>query len=65
MHETVKNLLEKLYGNEIEEIKIAISNEHLWEIGYDGKESYNPHTENIEMLQAYLEYLEEQSAELN
>ena len=65
MHEIVKNWLEKLYGNEIEDIKIAISNEHLWELGYDGEESCNPHTENIEVFQEYLEYLEEQLVELN
>lgn len=65
-NETVKIWLEEL-GNptaeeikaEIEEVRVAISNEHLWELGYDGKEPLNPHTENIEVLMEYLEVLEE------
>ena len=48
---------------EIEEIKGTISNEHLWELGYDGEEP-NPHTENIETLKEYLEMLEEKLKEL-
>lgn len=66
MNETVKIWLEKL-GNpteekikiEIEEVKGTISNEHLCELGYDGKEPSNPHTENIEVLMEYLDILEE------
>ena len=66
MNETVKIWLEEL-GNptaeeikaEIEEVKCAISNEHLWELGYDGDEPMNPHTENIMVLTEYLEVLEE------
>ena len=44
---------------EIEEVKGTISNEHLWELGYDGEESINPHSENIMILMEYLEMLEE------
>ena len=66
MNETVKIWLEEL-GNptkeeikaEIEEIKGTISNERLWEKGYDGKKPFNPHTENIMTLMEYLEVLEE------
>lgn len=66
MNETVKIWLEKL-GNptveeiktEIKEVKGTISNEHLWELGYDGEESMNPHSENIMILNEYLEALEE------
>ena len=66
MNETVKIWLEEL-GNptkedikaEIEEVQGAISNEHLWELGYDGNEPMNPHTENIMVLIEYLEVLEE------
>lgn len=66
MNETVKIWLEEL-GNptkeeikaEIEEVKETISNERLWEKGYDGKEPFNPHTENIMTLMEYLEVLEE------
>lgn len=63
MHETVKIWLEELYKNEIEKIKGTISNEHIWELGYDGEEP-NPHTENIEVLKEYLDILEEKLDEL-
>lgn len=65
MNETVKIWLEELDNStkeeiktEIEEVKGTISNEHLWELGYDGQEP-NPHTENIMVLMEYLEVLEE------
>lgn len=65
MSEQVKIWIEKL-GNpteeeikaEIEEAKGTISNEHLWKLGYNGKEPLNPHTKNIEVLKEYLEVLE-------
>ena len=57
MNETVRTWLEELYSKEIEEIKGTISNEHLWELGYDGEDP-NPHTENIEVLAEYLDVLE-------
>ena len=63
MNETVKIWFEELYTKEIEEIKGTISNEHLWELEYDGEEP-NPHTENIETLKEYLEMLEEKLKEL-
>jgi hypothetical protein len=63
MHETVRIWLEELYKKEIEEVKGTISNEHLWELGYDGEEP-NPHTENIEVLEEYLEKLEEKLNEV-
>ena len=63
MNETVRIWFEELYKKEIEEIKGTISNEHLWEIGYDG-EKPNPHTENIEILKEYLELLEGKLEEL-
>ena len=64
MHETVKNWLEELYKDEIEEAKGAIENEHLWELGYDGEEPLNPHTENIEVLKEYIKELEHRLEEL-
>lgn len=63
MDEMVKCWLEQLYENEIDNIKGTISNEHLWELGYDGEEP-NPHTENIERLKEYLEVLEEKLEEI-
>ena len=65
MNETVKIWLEELYKNVIEEAKVTISNEHLWELGYDGNEPVNPHTENIIALIEYIKVLEAKLAELN
>ena len=64
MNETVKFWLEDLYKKEIEEVKGTIENEHLCELGYDGKEPINPHTENIELMKEYIEVLEEHLCEL-
>ena len=66
MNETVKIWIEELKNptveeikKEIEEVEGTIRNEHLWELGYDGEEPMNPHTENIMILNEYLEALEE------
>ena len=66
MNETIKIWIENLENptveeikKEIEEVKGTIRNEHLWELGYDGEEPMNPHTENIMILNEYLEVLEE------
>lgn len=64
MNEMVKFWFEELYRNEIEEIKVAIDNEHMWALGYDGKEPINPHIENIETLKEYIFLLEEKLNEL-
>lgn len=64
MSETVKIWLKVLYENEIKEIQGTISNEHLWELGYNGEEP-NPHTENIEVLEEYIEVLKSKLEELN
>lgn len=64
MNETVKIWLEELYTNEIEKTKETIRNEHIWELGYNGEEPLNPHTENIEVLKEYIELLEEKLEEL-
>ena len=64
MHETVKNWLEELYKKEIDDAKGTIENERLWELGYEGEEDWNPHTENIEILSEYIEILEEMLEEL-
>lgn len=65
MNEMVKIWLERLYKNEIEVAKTTVSNEHLWELGYDGDEPINPHTENIMVLKEYIKTLEEKLEELN
>ena len=64
MNEMVKIWLEELYKKEIEDAKGTISNEHLWELGYDGNGPVNPHTENIAVLMEYIEVLEEKLEEL-
>ncbi len=64
MNETVRIWLEELYTKEIEEAKETIKNEHLWELGYNGNEPINPHTENIEVLKEYIEVLESKLEEL-
>lgn len=43
---------------EIKEVRGTISNERIWELGYDGEEPINPHTENIEVLVEYLGVLD-------
>ena len=63
MNEMVKFWFENLYKNEIKNAKGTISNEHLWELGYNGEEP-NPHTGNIEVLHEYIEALEEKLEEL-
>ena len=64
MNETVKFWLEELYKKEIEEVKGTIENEKKWELGYDGQEPFNPHTDNIMVLEEYVEVLKEKLAEL-
>lgn len=61
--EIIVEWLKQMYQREIEEAQCDISNEHLWELGYDGKEP-NPHTENIERLRNYIEILNEKLEEL-
>ena len=58
---TGKVTLEELTADEIraeiEEVEGTISNERLWELGYDGEEPLNPHTDNIMILMEYLDVL--------
>ena len=54
----IQEWLAQLYEKEIENVQQTISNEHIWELGYDGEEP-NPHTENIEELMEYIEVLKE------
>ena len=57
--ENVSELTTEEIKEEIEEIKGTIRNEHDWELGYDGDEPVNPHTENIAIMEDYIAYLEE------
>lgn len=54
---SVEELTQKDLLEEIEEVKGSISNERIWEKGYDGDEHVNPHSENIITLTEYLEEL--------
>jgi hypothetical protein len=64
MDETVKIWFQNLYSEEISEVQGTISNERIWEKGYDG-EKPNPHTNNLKILYEYLQILEDKLAELN
>ena len=57
MNEIVKIWLNKLHNDAIKESKDAIKNEHIFELGYEGTD-INPHTENIKILNEYIEALE-------
>lgn len=43
---------------EIEEVRGAISNEHIAELGYE-RDAPNPHSENIAVMRSYINMLEE------
>lgn len=66
MDEYIKNWLIIMYKGEIEASKVSISNEHLWEFGYEFEKEagYNPHTENIKRLNEYIKLLENYIKEL-
>lgn len=64
MSETVRFWFEYLYRDAIEEAKGTIENERMWELGYNGEEPVNPHTENIKLLKEYIKLLEEKMEEL-
>lgn len=52
----VQEWLNNLYTEAIEEAEQSLSNERIWEKGYDGEDT-NPHTENIETLNQYISVL--------
>ena len=54
----IKRRLIRLFDGEITAVGMTISNEHLWELGYDGEEP-NPHSGNIVMYMQYLDVLEQ------
>lgn len=56
LNPTVQEWLNNLYTEAIEEAEQSLSNERLWEKGYDGEDT-NPHTENIETLEQYISVL--------
>ena len=53
--------LMKLIEDEINDVDGDIKNEHLWELGYEGDEPVNPHTQNIankELYKTVLKYMQ-------
>ena len=62
LNPTVQEWLNNLYTEAIEEAEQSLSNERLWEKGYDGE--YNPHTENIETIQQYILVLTQLRADI-
>lgn len=63
MDEMIKEWLKQMYEREIEEAQCTLSNEHLWELGYNGNDE-NPHTQNIVKLQEYIIVLSDRLEEL-
>lgn len=59
----VQEWLNNLYTEAIEEAEQSLSNERLWEKGYDGEDT-NPHTENIETLNQYISVLTQLRADI-
>ena len=57
--DTVDQLTREEILAEVEEVRGTISNERIWELGYDEEEPINPHTENIMVLVEYLEVLDD------
>ena len=62
--EMINEWLMNLYREEIEDTKVTISNERMWEKGYNGNEPVNPHTENIVTLEEYIKVLQSKINEI-
>lgn len=55
----INGWLDELLDGAIQETQSKISNEHIWELGYEGEGGEpNPHTQNIVNLQRYKELLQ-------
>lgn len=52
-----------MYQKELASALQTRSNEHIWELGYNGPEP-NPHTDNISRINKYILYLETKIEEL-
>ena len=62
INETIQEWLTNLYTEAIEDAEHTISNERIWEKGYDGED--NPHTENIKTLEQYISILTQLRADI-
>ena len=63
MNEMHREWMILMYQNELEETLGEISNQKMWEAGYEGEEP-NPHTEHIANLVEYMDILKEKMKEL-
>ena len=59
MNEMHKFWLIQLFDEEIQEELGTIKNEELWNLGYEGEPSENPHPGNIKLRQEYIDILKE------
>lgn len=55
--EMVNCWFDELLDNAIQETEATMSNEHLWELDYDGEDP-NPHSQNIANLKRYKDLLQ-------
>ena len=64
LNETIAIWLRDLFKNEIEEVEVAASNEHLFALGSDG-ESTLQHEENADLNRKYAEILRNAYEQVN
>lgn len=57
MTDNIRFWLEQLYVNEIEEVSVAASNEHLWALGSNTTEEATQHEMNADELRKYIQIL--------
>ena len=57
MNEMHKFWLSQLFDEEIQEQLGTIKNEELWNLGYEGEPTENPHPDNIKLRQEYVDIL--------
>lgn len=55
--EMVNGWFDELLDDAIRETEAAMSNEHLWELSYEGEDP-NPHSQNIVNLKRYKDLLQ-------
>lgn len=64
MTEIIKIWLTNMYEENIEETKVAISNERLWAKAATSTEETEMHMNNIANMEEYIEVLKEKIAEI-
>lgn len=56
--EIVNGWFEQMLDEAIQETEAAMSNEHIWELAYEGDEAPYPHSQNLANLKRYKELLQ-------